>query len=162
MSIVQSFIIHVPDDKIERLKQKLALCDFPHQSHPSPKDSPWKRGPPLQEVQRLVTVWQTTYDWRTVEKGLNTLSHFSAPIQVDGFDAHNVHFIHEKSEQDDAIPLLFLHGWPGSFIEVTKMLPDLVEGDADTRCSFNVVAPSLIDFGFSDASKVSGKSFSII
>ena len=74
-------------------------------------------------------------------------------IDVDGFGTYDVHFVHQKSEVKNAIPLLFSHGWPGSFIEVSKILPELVKGGKDFP-AFHVVAPSLIDYGFS---AVSGK-----
>jgi pimeloyl-ACP methyl ester carboxylesterase len=67
---------------------------------------------------------------------------------VDGFGTYNVHFIHQRSDVPNAIPLIFLHGWPGSFIEVTKILPELVQGGQNFP-AFHVVAPSLIDYGFS-------------
>jgi pimeloyl-ACP methyl ester carboxylesterase len=82
---------------------------------------------------------------------MNTFPRFFAPIEVDGFGFYSIHHIHKKSTQSNAIPLLFLHGGPGSFLEVTRILDDLTEGPPDVP-AFHVVAPSLVDFGFSSAS----------
>ncbi|RBR25422.1 uncharacterized protein FIESC28_01859 [Fusarium coffeatum] len=102
----------------------------------------------------LVEYWRDEYDWRKYEAFLNTLNHFKTPIQVDGFEPLNIHYIHQKSSREDAIPLLFLHGWPGSFLEVTKILPLLTES-AEDKQAFHVVAPSLPGYGFSQYSKKS-------
>ncbi|XXH01560.1 hypothetical protein Hte_007920 [Hypoxylon texense] len=80
--------------------------------------------------------------WRAFEKRINQLPNYEATVSVDGFDPFQVHFVHKKSSAPDAIPLLFLHGWPGHFYEVSKILP-LLKGD------FHVVAPSLPNSGFS-------------
>lgn len=156
MSIVP-FEIHVPEPTLERLKQKLALTDFPNEN-PCDAGSSWDQGPPVAEIKRLAGLWQTSYDWRKVETHLNTLPQYLAPVEVDGFGVYQIHHIHQRSTRPDAIPLLFLHGWPGSFFEVTKMLDDLVQGEASSP-AFHVIAPSLIDFGFSSPSgKVRGKT----
>ncbi|KAJ0155406.1 HET-domain-containing protein [Fusarium oxysporum f. sp. albedinis] len=147
MSTIKPYQINIPDSKIERLKQKLALTDFPADNNQS-----WERGALVDDVKRLAKTWQTTFDWRAVEASLNKLPHFITSIATEGSGALDVHFIHKKSNKTDAIPLLFLHGWPGSFVEVTRVLEPLV--DSNGGPSFHVVAPSLIDFGFSSASKV--------
>ncbi|KAK2471565.1 hypothetical protein H9L39_16858 [Fusarium oxysporum f. sp. albedinis] len=146
MSTIKPYQINIPDSKIERLKQKLALTDFPADNNQS-----WERGALVDDVKRLAKTWQTTFDWRAVEASLNKLPHFITSIATEGSGALDVHFIHKKSNKTDAIPLLFLHGWPGSFVEVTRVLEPLV--DSNGGPSFHVVAPSLIDFGFSSASK---------
>ena len=74
-----------------------------------------------------------------------------ANVEVDDFGAYDIHYVHQKSQRTRAIPLLFVHGWPGSFLEVTKMLPLLSQVREDGGPAFHVVAPSLIDFGFSSA-----------
>lgn len=158
MTTIRPFQINVPDAKIERLRQKLALCDLPDDELSGAE--PWSCGPPVSEISRLVTTWQTSYDWRKAEAHLNTFPQFIASIDVEGFGSYNVHHIHKRSSTPGSIPLLFLHGWPGSFIEVTKMIDELVQGDgvAGTR-TFHVVAPSLIDFGFSSPSRAATFSF---
>lgn len=73
---------------------------------------------------------------------------------MEGFDPLNIHFLHQKNEVKAAIPLLFVHGWPGSFLEVTKILPLLKGGDG--KPAFHVVAPSLPNYAFSDGVKKGG------
>lgn len=140
------FQIFVPDSKIERLKAKLALTDYPSEAEDA---ASWKRGPPLKDVKRLADHWAKGFDWRKVEQHLNSFPQFTTKIPIDNFGTFNVHFIHQRSNVNNAIPLLFVHGWPGSFIEVTKILPLLTKGGKD-QPAFHVVAPSLINFGFSD------------
>jgi len=155
MSSIVPFKIAVPDDKIKRLKQKLALTDFPDDVADF---EPWVRGPPVSDLKRLSRYWENGFNWRAAEAKLNELPQYTTKIEVDGYDTYDVHFIHQPSTVKNAIPLLFVHGWPGSFIEVTKILPELVKG-GEGFPAFHVVAPSLIDFGFSSASKK--KSFKI-
>lgn len=142
---IQPYTIAVPDSKLLRLKQKLAVFDLPDDL---PDAEPWLRGPPVEEIKRLAKYWADGYDWRKHEAKLNELPHFTTKVDVDGFDTYDVHFIHQRSEVKNAIPLLFAHGWPGNFLEVTKILPLLVKGGKD-HPAFHVVAPSLVDFGFS-------------
>lgn len=152
MSSIKPFKISVPDEKIDRLKQKLRLTDFPSEVNDA---EAWSRGPPLTDIKRLVEYWTNEYDWHKAEAHLNTFAQYTTDISIDNFDTYNVHFIHEQSEASNAIPLLFVHGWPGSFEEVTKILPLLVQG-SESDPAFHVVAPSLIDFGFSDAAGKKG------
>ncbi|KAI9148383.1 alpha/beta-hydrolase [Paramyrothecium foliicola] len=152
MESIKPFKINVPEADLERLKQKLSLTDFP--SEPVGID-PWSQGPPVSDIKRLVHVWENEFDWREVERKLNELPQFTAEIDVEGHGMQTMHFIHHRSTTPNAIPLLFLHGWPGSFLEVTKLLPLLVKGGIDYP-AFHVVAPSLIDFGFSSGSLKKG------
>lgn len=101
------------------------------------------------DIKRLHSYWSTTYDWRSTETKLNRLPHFKTHIPVDGFGELDIHFLHQKSEVKGAIPLLFVHGWPGSWMEVTKMLP-LLKG-VDGKPAFHVVAPSLPNYVFSES-----------
>ena len=143
------FNIAIPDSKITRLKQKLSLSDFP--SEVETVDS-WARGSPLADIKRLALYWEREFDWRRTEAHLNGFPQYIAKIDVECFDTYNVHFVHQTSAVKNAIPLLFMHSWPGSFLEVTKMLPELVKG-GEGFPAFHVVAPSLIGFGFSEGSK---------
>jgi hypothetical protein len=148
MTSITPFNIEIHEEKLLRLKQKLALTDIP--SNVDGRE-PWIQGPPPSDINRLIQYWAHEYDWRKAEAQLNEFPQFSAEVDVHGFGSLDVHFVHQKSEREKAIPLLFVHGWPGSFIEVTKILPELVKGD-DEGPAFHVVAPSLIDFGFSGSS----------
>jgi hypothetical protein len=149
MSSMTPFKITIPDERINRLKLKLSLTDFPDEV---PSDEPWFRGAALSDTKRLVQYWGNGFDWRKAEAKLNQLPQYTTEIEVDGFDTYDVHFVYQRSTAKNAIPLLFLHSWPGSFIEITKLLPELTRGGKDFP-AFHVVAPSLIDYGFSAASK---------
>lgn len=107
MSIPQAFKISVPDDDIAFLKRRLELTRFPDEL----EGSDWKYGVPLADVQRLVAHWKDGYDWRKHEKELNDeLPQFTVDIGVEGFETLNIHFIHKRSETENAVPLLFVHG----------------------------------------------------
>jgi pimeloyl-ACP methyl ester carboxylesterase len=142
--MAKSFTVHVPDRDLEMLKKKLELSTFPTQLDGT---NPWDYGAPVDDVKRLTERWQNGFDWRRAETEINKLPQFIAPIEVDGFGPIDTHYIFQKSEVKGAVPLLFCHGWPGSFIEVKKLLP-LLRGNADSP-AFHVVAPSLPNFGFS-------------
>ena len=155
-SAIKPFSIAVPDEKLQRLKQKLALADFPNEIEGV---EPWSQGPPVADIKRLTSYWANEFDWREIESKLNQFPQFVAPVEVDGFGNYNIHFVHQKSSVKNAIPLLFVHGWPGSFIEATRVVSELTKAGGDDVPAFHVVAPSLVDFGFS--SKNTKKGFGI-
>ncbi|KAM0326983.1 hypothetical protein ACHAQA_006104 [Verticillium albo-atrum] len=139
------YTINVPDAKIDALNAKLDNTTWPD---PAPVLEDWEYGSPRADIKRLAKYWRDGFDWRAQEAKLNKLPQFKADVSVEGFGDIGVHFVHQKSQAKNAIPLLFCHGWPGSFIEVVKILPLLTAADAEV--SFHVVAPSLPNFGFSD------------
>ncbi|KAI8989684.1 alpha/beta-hydrolase [Trametes punicea] len=149
----QPFKISVPDADIELLRKKLELVRFPDEV----ENAGWDYGVPLADIKRLVAHWKDTFDWRKSEAEINQLPMFTRDIDIDGFGPLNIHYIHQKSEVENAIPLLFVHGWPGDFLEVRKMLPMLTAKSVD-HPSFHVVALSLPGFGFSEAPKKRGFS----
>ncbi|KAH9018196.1 alpha/beta-hydrolase [Lactarius deliciosus] len=145
MTSEQPFKIAVPDDALALLKRKLDDTRLPDEV----EAAEWTYGAPLADIKRLVSRWKDGYDWRTHERKLNALPMFTRTIAVDGFGELNVHYVHQKSAAKGAIPLLFVHGWPGSFLEVTKILPLLTSVSAD-HPSFHVVAPSLPGYAWSE------------
>ena len=149
MASITPFKINISEDKIHRLKHKIAAADFPDEL---PDVEPWSRGAPLSDLRRLASYWETDFDWGKQEAKLNELPQYITQIDVDGFGTYDIHFVHQPSPVKNAIPLLFCHGWPGSFVEVTKILPKLIDGGKD-QPSFHVVAPSMVDFGFSSGAK---------
>ena len=120
------------------------------------EDVGWDMGTPLAEVKRLTEVWKNGFDWRKAEAKLNVLPHYTTDIDVEGFGTLNIHFLHSKSAIKNAIPLLFVHGWPGGFWEANKILPLLTTGRDGSVPSFDVVVPSLPGYGFSDGCKTRG------
>ncbi|EXM26041.1 hypothetical protein V3481_013054 [Fusarium oxysporum f. sp. vasinfectum] len=152
MAGIAPFKIHVPDSLLEEVKIKLQYARLDN----GMADVEWND---LEighsAFKEVVEFWRDEYDWRKYEAFLNTFNHFKAPIQVDGFEPLDIHFLHHRSSRQDAIPLVFVHGWPGSFLEATKILPLLVN-PPEGKQAFHVVAPSIPGYGFSQYSKRSG------
>jgi pimeloyl-ACP methyl ester carboxylesterase len=160
MSLVSPLVfkISVPQDALDNVKQKLALTALPPPAPPS-EDS-WKYGVPLEDITRILEYWKTQYDWRKHEASLNAeLPQFTLPIDVKDHGTFQAHFVHQKAQREakgKPIPLLFLHGWPGHFAEVRKILPLLTNPESDDDPVFDVVAPSLPGFGFTSAPTKAG------
>lgn len=122
-------------------------------------------GPPTVTARSIADYWTRKYDWRSIEKDLNAkLQQFTvlvAPSQSPaGFvEAVPLHFVHHKSSREDAIPLLFVHGWPGSFIEVLPIIDQLTNPPNDSHPAFHVVAPSIPGYGFSPSPRAPGMGY---
>src|SRR5262245_57996374 len=127
------FTLHVPDNAIADLKDRLARTRWPDE----PPLEPWSTGTSLSYAKALVDYLRTGFDWRVWEAKLNGFRQFTVPI--DGID---LHFIHEPGRGPNPTPLLLSHGWPGSVFEFHKLIPLLTE-------QFTVVAPSLPGYGLS-------------
>lgn len=106
MASIESYTISVPEEERERLIKKLEATTLPDELD----QAGWDYGAPLADVKRLATYWREKFDWRKQEAKLNELPNFKTPIQVDGFEPLDIHFVHQKSDVDGAIPLLFSHG----------------------------------------------------
>ncbi|KAI0014600.1 Alpha/Beta hydrolase protein [Xylariomycetidae sp. FL0641] len=145
MDNIQPYRIEVPDSEIEVLNQRLRTSRIPELF-----EADWERGPPADDLKRIANYWRDEFSWRAFEKRLNELPQYEVAITLDGFHPFRVHFVHQRSESPDAIPLLFIHGWPGSFYEVSRILPLLAESEKNGGPAFHVVAPSLPNFGFSN------------
>lgn len=153
MAEIRPFQIAIHDTKLERLRAKLALTDFPSELS-SDISNPWSRGAPTASIKRLAEYWLNGFDWRNAEAQLNdTLPQYTTTINVDDFGGYDIHFVHLRSRVENAIPLLFLHGWPGSFYEVSKIAHALTEGNGTSEPAFHIIAPSLVDHGFSSGSR---------
>ncbi|EPQ54694.1 alpha/beta-hydrolase [Gloeophyllum trabeum ATCC 11539] len=142
----QPFKIAVPDEELDLLRRKLDLVRFPDEL----EDAGWDYGAPLDDVKKLVARWKNGYDWRRHEAELNELPQFTRDIEVDGFGTLNIHYLHQKSTEAHAIPLLFVHGWPGGFFEARKILP-LLTSTVPEQPTFHVVVLGLPGYGFSEA-----------
>lgn len=162
-STEQPFTLSVPDADLNFLRKKLELVRLPDELD----GAGWDYGVPLADIKRLVAHWKDGFDWRKAEAEINKLPMFTRDIEVEGFGTLNIHYVHQKSEVKNAIPLLFVHGCtyslsigglarltrstgPGDFLEVRKILPLLTAKSAD-QPSFHVVALDLPGFGFSDS-----------
>ena len=152
MADIKPFKILIPNSSLEDLKLRLSLARFPDELN----DAGWEYGAPLVDVKRLTRHWRDHYNWRAAEEQLNVLPQYTTRITVEGFDALNIHFIHRRSQVANAVPLLFVHGWPGSFIEATKVAQELSSPTDAKAPAFHFVAPSLPNFGFSEAPRKKG------
>ncbi|NBH03188.1 epoxide hydrolase family protein [Amycolatopsis sp. SID8362] len=141
--LVRPFRVELPDSEIADLKQRLARTRWP-----DPETVPdWSQGVRVEHAKSLVAHWERDYDWRRFEAELNRFPQFLTTI--DGLD---IHFVHVRSENPGAMPLILTHGWPGSIAEFLKLigpLTDPVAFGGDVADSFDVVIPSLPGFGFS-------------
>ena len=142
-ALVRPFTVSIPDAEIDDLKQRLARTRWP-----DPETvGDWSQGVRIENARSLVDYWEHRYDWRRLESELNRFPQFLTTI--DGLD---IHFIHVRSKNPDAMPLILTHGWPGSIAEFLKLigpLTDPVAFGGDAADSFDVVIPSLPGFGFS-------------
>ena len=125
---MEAFRIEVPEAELEDLRERLRRTRWPE------RETDASQGLPLDDMQELCAYWADGYDWRATEARLNALPQFRA----DG-----IHFIHVRSQNADALPLILTHGWPGSVLEYLDVIGPLSE-------DFHVVCPSLPGYGFSD------------
>jgi pimeloyl-ACP methyl ester carboxylesterase len=142
---ITPFTINVPQADLDALSQRLSSTRFPSMELVADAS----QGVQLATVQYLIDYWSTEHDWRTIESPLNALPQFTT--NIDGVD---VHFIHVKSEHENALPLLITHGWPGSIIEMLGVIGPLTDPTAhggSAEDAFDVVIPSIPGFGFSSA-----------
>jgi epoxide hydrolase len=138
------FKIRVPDTVLADLKERLARARFPDEL----EGAGWSYGTNQTYLRELVTYWRDKFDWREQERRLNQFEQFKT--NIDGLD---VHFIHRRSREPNALPLLITHGWPGSFVEFAKMidpLTDPVRHRGRPEDAFDVIIPSVPGYGFSD------------
>ncbi|GGB23336.1 multidrug MFS transporter [Flexivirga endophytica] len=148
--LVRPFTVAIPDSELDDLKQRLARTRWPdRETVPD-----WSQGVRLENAKSLINHWEHEYDWRRFESELNRLPQFLT--EIDGLD---IHFIHVKSKNPNAMPLILTHGWPGSIVEFLKLigpLTDPVAYGGSVEDSFDVVIPSLPGFGFSEKPTESG------
>lgn len=137
------FQIDIPQADLDDLAARLAATRWPDEV----TDAGTDYGMPLAVVRRLAARWRDGYDWRAHEDRLNEIPQFTTTV-----DGQNIHFLHVRSAEPDAMPLLLLHGWPGSIVEFLGMIGPLTDprahGGVPSR-AFHVVVPSLPGYGFS-------------
>jgi len=136
---VHPFQIAVPDDAVADLKARLANTRWPDEL----EDAGWDWGVSLAYMRELVDYWGGEFDWRAQEQRLNAVPQFVAEI-----GGHDIHFLDVRAPSGNGIPLLITHGWPGSFVEMLRIIPLLTEDDG-SGVVFDVIVPSLPGYGFS-------------
>ncbi len=140
---VRPFRISVSDEELADLRRRLAATRWP----PAATGEPWSMGTDRAYLQELIAYWRDEYDWRTHEAALNRFEHYTAVV-----DGHRIHFIHARSRNASAVPLIMTHGYPGTFWEMLPSVPALVDPEghgADASEAFHVIVPSLPGYGFS-------------
>src|SRR5512142_569805 len=140
---IKPFRIDIAQSDLDDLAARLAAVRWPGEVTGAGTDY----GMPLSVMKRLVERWRTGYDWRVHEARLNEIPQFTTTI-----DGQNIHFLHVRSAEPGAFPLLLLHGWPGSVLEFAQMTGPLTDPRAhggDPARAFDVVVPSLPGYGFS-------------
>jgi pimeloyl-ACP methyl ester carboxylesterase len=140
---IRPFRVAIPDDELEDLRRRVQATRWPEKE--TVKDD--SQGVPLLMIHELARYWETDYDWRKCEAKLNALPQFVT--EIDGLD---IHFIHARSEHEDALPLIVTHGWPGSIIEQLKIIDPLTNPTAhgaSATDAFHLVIPSIPGHGFS-------------
>ncbi|MFL5702207.1 MAG: epoxide hydrolase family protein [Ktedonobacteraceae bacterium] len=143
LTTVRPFRIDVPEEALTDLRRRIAATRWPDkETVPDPS-----QGVQLATMQKLARYWGTDYDFRRFEARLNALPQFMT--EIDGLD---IHFIHVQSRHDNALPLIITHGWPGSVIEMLKVVGPLTDPTAhggSAEDAFHLVIPSLPGYGFS-------------
>jgi pimeloyl-ACP methyl ester carboxylesterase len=140
---IRTFQIVVPQDAVDEMRRRIAATRWPDPETVG-DDS---QGVPLAMMRALADYWATGYDWRACEAKLNAFPQFVT--EIDGLD---IHFIHVRSQHDDALPIVVTHGWPGSIIEQLKIIGPLTDPTAHgggVEDAFHLVIPSLPGHGFS-------------
>ena len=147
---LRPFRVEVPDAVLEDLRDRLARTRWPDQI----PESGWDYGTDLVYLRELCESWRTTYDWRAQEARFNQWPHFLTEI-----DGEQVHFIHARSPEPDAFPIVITHGWPGSVSEFLDIIDPLCNPRAhggDPKDAFHVVCPSIPGYGWSGPTTQSG------
>jgi epoxide hydrolase len=142
-SAFRPFRVDISQAELDDLKARLAQTRWPDQL----PGVGWEYGIPLDYVQNLAEYWRTSYEWRLHERMLNSFPQFTTTI-----DGQRVHFLHVRSPEPNAVPLIITHGWPGSVVEFINIIGPLTDPrahDADPADAFHLVVPSIPGYGFS-------------
>lgn len=135
--VVQPFQVNVPERVLIDLRERIQRTRWPDEI----ANSGWAYGVNLSYMKELAEYWLTRFDWRKTENEINAYPNFVAEI-----DGYRIHFLHIKGRGKKSIPLITMHGWPGSFLEMMKLIPLLTNND---ELTFDLVVPSLMGYGFS-------------
>jgi pimeloyl-ACP methyl ester carboxylesterase len=147
---IRKFRVHVPEAVLVDLRRRVKATRWPDRETVADQS----QGVRLDKIQPLVRYWGASYDWRKVEASLNALPQFMT--EIDGLD---IHFIHVRSRHPNAMPLIITHGWPGSVMEMLKVIDPLTNPTAhggSAEDAFDVVLPSMPGYGFSGKPKGPG------
>ena len=150
MTDIKPFHLAIPQTDLDDLHHRLDNTRWPDQL----PGTDWQYGVPRTYLQELTHHWRNHYDWRTHEKHLNDHPQFTTEI-----DGQHIHFLHVRSPEPHALPLLLTHGWPGSIVEFLDVIGPLTNPaahNADPADAFHLVIPSLPGFGLSGPTREPG------
>ncbi len=134
---IRPFRVDVPEEQLVELRRRIKATRWPEKETVADPS----QGVQLATTQKLAHYWATEYDWRKCEARLKALPHFIT--EIDGLD---IHFIHVRSKHENALPVIITHGWPGSIIELLKIIDPLTNPTAhggSASDAFHVVIPSM-------------------
>jgi pimeloyl-ACP methyl ester carboxylesterase len=141
---IEKFTINISDSLLADLTRRLDATRWPDEL----ENVGWELGSSLSYMKSLADYWRNGYEWRRQEATLNQLPQYR--VALDGF---HVHVVHVRSKHPKPLPLIITHGWPGSFVEMVKLIPLLTDPEAhggSAEDAFDVIVPSLPGYGFSD------------
>ncbi|KAL9099715.1 MAG: hypothetical protein Q9163_004824 [Psora crenata] len=149
--------LHIDDELLAATKQKLQLSRYPEEQSDIGEDD-WNQGAKVHTVRRLAEFWKDGYDWRAEERKINEeFNQYTVKVDIPSYGPQTIHYAHHRSSSPNALPLIFVHGWPGSFLEARKLLQPLTSPSADsTQQPFDVIVPSLPGYGPGPAPMKSG------
>ena len=144
--MIEEFKVNIIPSEIDDLRERIKKTRWPNET----KNSQWAYGTSLNYLKELTDYWEHNFDWKEIENKINSYPNFTADI-----DNLKVHFLHIKSKRENATPLIITHGWPGSFLEMLKIIPYLTD-------NFDLVIPSIIGFGFSKNDSQKGVDYGFV
>lgn len=144
---IRPFKMHVADSVLADLHRRLAETRWPDQL----PGTGWEYGTDIEKVREVADYWQKQFDWGTQEARINQFNQFTTEI-----DGQTIYFIHQPSPRPNAIPLMLIHGWPGSIVEFLELIQPLADPKNNNVPAFDVVVPSLPGFGFSGPTTTRG------
>ncbi|KII87364.1 hypothetical protein PLICRDRAFT_112525 [Plicaturopsis crispa FD-325 SS-3] len=142
------FKLAVPESKLDELKTLLKLTKVAGPTYEGSQHDR-KYGVTTEWVQNAKDVWESKFDWRAHEAHINSFPHFKAPVVNDDGKEYTLHFVGVFSEKADAVPLVLLHGWPGSFLEFLPVLSILTSAYTPATFPYHIIVPSLPGFTLS-------------
>jgi len=142
--MITPFTVHISQTVLDDLQSRIKNTRWTDEII----GSQWRYGAGLSYMQELATYWMNKFDWRKVEDEINSHPNFLAEI-----DGYKIHFLYVRGKGKKSFPIIITHGWPGSFLEMTKLIPLLT---TDAEFSFDLVIPSMPGFGFSQKLNTTG------
>lgn len=144
--MIEEFKVNIPQSEIDDLKERIKKTRWLNEI----ENSDWKFGTSLSYLKGLSDYWEQEFDWKKIENKINSFPNYTT--EIDNF---TVHFLHVKSNRKNSVPLLITHGWPGSFLEMLKIIPQLTD-------YFDLIIPSIIGFGFSENNAKNGVDYGFV